>query len=242
LQVKRSLALPIFIRAAAALATIASFAIGVAQAAAQPSQAIADEPKSESSPANPSSETVDKVTNWVVASHDNGKLPFIVVDKEGAQLFVYDASGQSVGQAPVLIGITKGDESTPGVGDRELSNIPVADRTTPAGRFVAKFGPAKGHKPVLWVDYADAVSLHGVVTANKKERRLQRLKSATVEDNRITFGCINAPTAFYESVVRPLFSAAGGVVYVLPDTKSLSEVFPTMGSPIASETASEIAR
>ena len=72
--------------------------------------------------------------------------------------------------------------------------------------------------------------------------RLQRLKSATAEDNRITFGCINAPTAFYENVVRPLFMEAGGVVYVLPDTKSLGEVFPTMGSPVQAEVASEVAR
>jgi len=230
-------------RATAALAAFAAFAIGAPQAAAaQQPQPAADEPTSESPPPDARPDTVAKVTNWVVASHDNGDLPFIVIDKDGAELFAYDASGQPLGQAPVLIGITKGDESSPGVGDRELSNIPVADRTTPAGRFVAKFGPARGHKPVLWVDYADAVSLHAVITANKKERRLQRLKSATAEDNRITFGCINAPTAFYENVVRPLFMEAGGVVYVLPDTKSLGEVFPTMGSPVQAEVASEVAR
>src|SRR5580765_389332 len=142
-------------RATAALAAFAAFAIGVPQAAAaQQPQPIADEPTSESPPPDTPSDAAAKVTNWVVASHDNGDLPFIVIDKDGAELFAYDASGQPLGQAPVLIGITKGDESSPGVGDRELSNIPVADRTTPAGRFVAKFGPAKGHKPVLWVDYA----------------------------------------------------------------------------------------
>jgi hypothetical protein len=81
-----------------------------------------------------------------------------------------------------------------------------------------------------------------VVTANRKERRVQRLNSAAVDDNRITFGCINAPTAFYENVVRPLFMAAGGIVYVLPDTKSLGEVFPAVASVSQSETASEIAR
>jgi hypothetical protein len=164
----------------------------------------------------------------VLASRDNGELPFIIIDKVGAELFAFDAGGHFVGRAPVLIGITKGDESSPGVGDRELSRIPVEQRTTPAGRFLAKFGPAAGHKQVLWVDYADSVSLHAVITSNKKERRLQRLNSPTVEDNRITFGCINAPTAFYKDVVQTLFKQAGGVVYILPDSRALNEVFPAI--------------
>ena len=127
---------------------------------------------------------------------------------------------------PALIGITAGDESSPGVGDRELSDIPPEERTTPAGRFVAKFGPASGNRRVLWVDYATAVSLHPVVTANKKERRLQRLKSLTPDDNRITYGCINVSAQFYKEVVRPLFADTTGIVYILPETKYLFEVFP----------------
>jgi hypothetical protein len=170
-------------------------------------------------------EGVSQVVNWVLASQDNGELPFVVIDKVGAELFVFDRIGQTLGHAPVLVGITAGDESSPGVGDRELSHIPVSQRTTPAGRFIARFGPASGHKKVLWVDYADAISLHPVVTYNPKEHRLQRLKSPTPKDNRITFGCINVPTAFYHKVVEPLFRHAGGVVYVLPEQRSLQEVF-----------------
>ena len=107
-------------------------------------------------------------------------------------------------------------QSSPGVGDRELSDIKPEDRTTPAGRFVAKFGTASGNRKVLWVDYATAISLHPVVTRNKKERRLQRLKSPSPEDNRITYGCINVPAEFYAKVVRRLFKDATGVVYILP--------------------------
>lgn len=171
------------------------------------------------------------LANWVIATHDHGHKPFIVIDKVGAEVFVYDGDGQAVGQAPALVGASKGDESSPGVGDRELSHIPLAQRTTPAGRFVAKFGPASGHKQVLWVDYPDAISLHAVITANKKERRLQRLESATPKDNRITFGCINVPTAFYHQVVEPLFKGTTGIVYILPDTRPLSEVFAAVPFP-----------
>jgi hypothetical protein len=66
------------------------------------------------------------------------------------------------------------------------------------------------------------------VGANKKERRRQRMLSPTPDDNRITFGCINVPTVFYEKRVRPLFLKTGGYVYILPDTKPLEAVFPRL--------------
>ncbi len=168
--------------------------IGLASAgAAQPLPAAADAQSpapatGEAEPAVPADDAADQppqlsaaanlLTNWVIATHDNGDMPFMVIDKDAAEVFVYGADGQALGHAPVLVGSAKGDNSVPGVGDRELSNIPPEDRTTPAGRFVAKIGPASGHKRVLWVDYADAVSLHPVITANKEEQRLQRLEIA----------------------------------------------------------------
>ena len=141
----------------------------------------------------------------------------MIIDKVGAEVFVFDADGQFKGKTPALLGSAKGDQSVPGVGDRELSQIKPDERTTPAGRFVARFGPAAGGKRVLWVDYATAVSMHPVITANKKEHRVERLKSPTPDDNRIPYGCINVDPGFYKDVVRPLFTDAGGVVYILPE-------------------------
>jgi hypothetical protein len=172
------------------------------------------------------SEAASIVTNWIIASGDNGGLPFMVIDKVAAKVFLFDAQGQPVGTTPALLGITAGDDSAPGVGDRELSDIKPEDRTTPAGRFVAKFGRASGNRNVLWVDYATSISLHAVVTTNKKERRLQRLRSPSANDNRITFGCINVPAKFYQDTVRPLFADTSGIVYILPESKYLIEVFP----------------
>lgn len=173
---------------------------------------------------------VGDIIRWVTVSADNKGLPFIVIDKVGAEVFVFDSQGQLLGHTAALLGITPGDDSVPGVGERELRKIPVADRTTPAGRFMARFGPAAGgHRSVLWVDYGTAISLHAVISSNPKEHRLQRIKSPTPQDNRITFGCINVPMQFYAKVVNPLFKQkTGGVVYILPDTKRLDEVFPTM--------------
>ena len=124
-----------------------------------------------------------------------------------------------------LIGIGEGDESTPGIGGKSLSDIGPAERTTPAGRFASKLGRAAGWNSVLWVDYSTSVALHAVTKDNKKERRPQRLETPTIEDNRITFGCINVDTSFYLENVKPAFDK-GGIVYILPETKSLDEVFP----------------
>jgi len=172
-------------------------------------------------------ETVTQLAGWVLSAGDNRDLPFLIIDKASTKVFVFAADGQLQGAAPALLGLARGDDSTPGVGDRELSAIRPKDRTTPAGRFLAAFGPAIGQARVLWVDYATAISLHPVVTTNPKERRVARLRSPTPKDNRITYGCINVSAAFYRNVVSAAFAGGKGVVYILPEKKPLDEVFPT---------------
>ena len=167
-----------------------------------------------------------QVTEWIAATQDNGTMPYMVIDKKSAAVLVFDAKGKLLGASPVLIGVAAGDDSSPGVGSKDLAKIGPAERTTPAGRFVSRYGQAAGGQTVLWIDWSTSVALHAVVTGNRRERRLERLLSPSPIDNRITFGCINVPTNFYNEKVRPLFRRTGGVVYVLPDTKSLETVFP----------------
>jgi hypothetical protein len=171
------------------------------------------------------SQAVRQLTDWVIASRDNNDLPFMIIDKVAAEVFVHDSDGELIGAGPALLGLAKSDVSVPGVGKRKLSLIGNDEKTTPAGRFVARFGPASGHERVLWVDYADSVAMHPVITTNPKEKRMQRLKSPTPNDNRITFGCINVFPAFYKEVVKPTFKGKSGIVYILPETKTLGEVF-----------------
>ncbi|MGN6818642.1 MAG: hypothetical protein ACTHJR_08220 [Sphingomonas sp.] len=172
---------------------------------------------------------VRRVSDWIAASDDNGALPYIVIDKKNAALFLFDAKGQALGNAPVLIGVAVGDEATPGIGSKNLAEIGPAEKTTPAGRFLARYGWAAGRQRVLWIDYATSVALHPIPPgANPKERRRQRMLSPTSDDNRITFGCVNLPAAFYDKSVRPLFLKKGGYVYILPDTKPLETVFPQL--------------
>ena len=173
------------------------------------------------------SDTVTQMTNWILASADNHGMPFVVIDKISAEVFVFDAHAQLLGATPALLGIAQGDSSVPGIGHSDLANIRPADRTTPAGRFLAGFGRASGNRNVLWVDYPTSISLHPVVTTNKKERRLQRLASHSPKDNRITYGCINVSATFYNKIIRPLFTRTNGLVYILPETRPVEEVFPT---------------
>jgi hypothetical protein len=168
-----------------------------------------------------------RLVEWIAVSGDNGKLPFIVIDKRSAAMLLFDGEGRLLGETPVLIGIGEGDDSTPGIGGKSLSDIGPAERTTPAGRFVSKLGRAAGWNSVLWVDYSTSVALHAVTKDNKKERRPQRLETPAIEDNRITFGCINIDTSFYLKMVKTTFQK-GGIVYILPETKALDEVFPSV--------------
>jgi len=165
------------------------------------------------------------LANWVVRSADNQGKPFIIVDKVQARVLVFNPSGQLQGAAPALLGLAIGDDSTPGIGDRKLSQIRPEERTTPAGRFVAFLGRDVNGVELLWVDYSTAIALHRVATGRPSERRAQRLASPTAADNRISLGCINVPAQFYNRVVKPAFTGTQGIVYVLPETRSAQEVF-----------------
>lgn len=174
------------------------------------------------------SDAATRVADWIATSGDNHGLPYIIIDKAAASLILFDAKGKLLGEAPVLIGVAVGDDATPGIGSKDLAEIGPAERTTPAGRFLAKFGLAAGRQTVLWVDYATSVAIHPIPKGSQKERRRQRMLSPAIDDNRITFGCINVPIAFYGKSIRPLFQKKGGYVYVLPDTRLLEEVFPRL--------------
>jgi len=175
------------------------------------------------------SKEVRYVADWVAYSGDNSGdnklLPFAIVDKAAAKLYVFHPDGRLRGAAPVLIGIARGDDSAPGIGERDLSDIPVEQRTTPAGRFVAAMGRNASGQDVVWVDYDAAVSMHRVIDTNPKERRPHRLATPTPLDNRISYGCINVPIKFFDEVLLPSFEGKNGIVYVLPEVKPLHKVF-----------------
>ncbi len=175
------------------------------------------------------SDDARRVADWVVASGDNHGLPFAIVDKIRAKVFVFDSAGQLRGATFALLGTARGDDSVPGIGSRKLATIRPQDRTTPAGRFVA----AIGHdfkQDILWIDYGNSISMHRVITGNPGDHRLQRLATTSPLDKRITYGCINVPVKFYEDVVLRTFTGTNGVIYILPEIKTIADVFAMSGA------------
>jgi hypothetical protein len=179
--------------------------------------------------AETASKDVHDVAAWALASNDSRNLPFMVVDKRGAKVFVFDRQGRVTGAAPALLGLANGDDSVPGIGQRRLATIRPDERTTPAGRFQG----ALGHdfeQDILWIDYDSALSLHRVIAGNPRDRRAARLASASPLDNRISYGCINVPAVFYDKVVKPAFTGTVGIVYILPEVRPIGDVFPALGA------------
>lgn len=182
------------------------------------------------------SSEVRYVARWAVDSHDNGGMPYIIVDKANARVFVFDATGHLEGSAPALLGMTKGDRSPPGIGSQKVAAIAVEDRITPAGRFVASQGRSLHGGLILWIDYGTALALHPVVPGTSSERRAERLASTSHEDNRISYGCINVSATFYGRLVSPAFAQHEGIVYILPEQSLAREMFAVQGGDVSRHT------
>jgi hypothetical protein len=165
------------------------------------------------------------VANWAAYTRDHKKHAFVVIDKKNAHMYVFDTHAKLISSAPVLLGKAVGDHTVPGIGDKPLSLVKEDEKTTPAGRFVAEPGRNTNGEDIIWVDYDAAVSMHRIRKVAEKERRYERLASPTKADNRISFGCINVPIAFYNDVLDPTVKKHGAIVYVLPDVKSVQQVF-----------------
>jgi len=181
------------------------------------------------SAANVPSETVSAdaryLAQWVLDTHDHQGQPFALVDKKAARIYVFSARGQLLGASAALLGSASGDESMPGVGQLVPSQIPVAHRTTPAGRFASEPGRNSSGEDIVWFDYDAGLALHRLRPAPAREQRPVRMASPTPEDNRISLGCVVVPVAFYEGVVAPLLGRQRGVVYVLPEAQPVQALF-----------------
>ena len=179
------------------------------------------------------------IADWVAESGDNGGVDFIIVDKQRATAYVFDVRAHLRGSTPVLIGAALGDALAPGTGSLPWADVRQKDRITPAGRFVAERGHDETGQDVIWIDYDAGIAMHRVFTAVPQEHRLERLATKSVTDKRISYGCINVGAAFYDAYIRPVFARHPAVVYVLPDTLPVGQVF---GAAIAARNAQRAGR
>lgn len=158
------------------------------------------------------------VNSYVQQNKDNVGSNYIIADKKMGALYVMDANGAVVTETPALFGKTAGDvvatgQTAAGKFRLSLSQI-TEDPTNKYGGTAQKFTEdANG----------GAYVIHRVITP-KGQRRLQRLATSDPKDNRVSQGCINVPSEWYDKYLNRDF---GGNIYIIPETASVQSMFPT---------------
>ena len=84
------------LRALVKMACAAGALTGLALSASAAAQSAETE-----APPQAISEAATRVANWIAYSGDNGSLPYMIIDKNAATVFLFDAEGKSIGQAPI---------------------------------------------------------------------------------------------------------------------------------------------
>ena len=178
------------------------------------------------------SPSAQELASRIVRLADHGQLPFVVVDKQAAMLMVYHPNGVLAGVSTVLLGLTLGDRSVEGVGERtQAGRLTVADRTTPAGRFQSSPGRNLSGEHVMWINYADAFAIHRLRPAPRGEKRVQRMASMHPGDKRISAGCVVVPELFYDGVIRPMLGNGRSMVYVMPENSDWQASWNPVAAP-----------
>ena len=159
------------------------------------------------------SQEASNTINWVKATRDNNGKVFVVADKNEGKIHVVGSNGKVLDTQNAIFG-------------RNKSNDNVAN-STPSGRFkLQKALTTKASDKRVFGD--DVLTLTDTVTGNNitkkdggviamhrlwnKPERVKAINSATASDNYMSAGCINVPTAFYNSAVDSL---DGAMVYIL---------------------------
>ena len=106
-------------------------------------------------------------------------------------------------------------------------SYPVSQRTTPAGRYFAKYGFAHRNEQVLWIDYANAGSLHPVITSNA--RTSAPAAAVSIAGRQPVTGMHQRAEVLLRRRHTPLIQTQGGVAYILPEGRPLEQVFAAAG-------------
>ena len=185
------------------------------------------------------SQDASNTINWVVDNKDHKGKSFVVADKAKGVIHVVSPDGKVLNTQNALFGKGKGNSAVTG--------------NTPSGRFALKKTDTKTLTKADQKAFGDSVldladphtgraitaedglifAMHRVMNTPQRHKALN---TATANDNYITNGCINIPTAFYDTAVDGL---DGAMVYILDmpqttkkastrsQTKSVSNSSPT---------------
>lgn len=158
--------------------------------------------------------SVVNTANEIINKKNNEGKPFIIGDKSGGLLYVFDENGNLKNKAPALFGADKGD------------NIVDDKKITPSGRFKASVENADPAdypygKTLDFLEKEDGVvAIHRVYLAKPEENRQDRLNSGSPLDNRVSSGCVNVNDSVMDEVINPTFEKEGGFVYILPENRN----------------------
>ena len=159
------------------------------------------------------SQETSNTINWVRQHKDHNSKNFVVADKDAGKIHVVSPDGKVLSTQNALFGKGKGNDKSPmntPSGRMKLQKETKLNKTEKGiyGDSVLDLVDANTGAKVRQSD-GGIVSMHRVV--NQPARKVA-LKSATQNDNYLSHGCINIPTAFYDSSVDGL---DGAMVYVL---------------------------
>ena len=161
------------------------------------------------------SKDASNTINWVVDNKDHKGKSFVVADKAKGVIHVVSPDGKVLNTQNALFGRGKGNSAVTG--------------NTPSGRFALKKTDTKTLTKADQKAFGDSVldladphtgraitaedglifAMHRVMNTPQRHKALN---TATANDNYITNGCINIPTAFYDTAVDGL---DGAMVYIL---------------------------
>lgn len=184
------------------------------------------------------SEPAAELLRWVGHTGNNEGKPYVVVDKQRARVWVFNAEHRQVASTPALLGLALGDQEVTDIRTRNVATLAKEARITPAGRFVTEPGINIHGEDVVWLDYEAGLAMHRVRPGLAQASRLQRLAGGVASAQRVSMGCVVLPVAFYEGVIRPLLGRQAGVVYVLPEHSAVGTWLARWGQATRTASAS----
>jgi hypothetical protein len=140
--------------------------------------------------------------------------PVLTADKAKGTLTVYWPDTKKTITQPALFGKVKSNV----LNMTNYDTVVKFDNVTPSGTFkVTKMLSWRLNEPMLVFikGKVSVAAIHPLWMGNPDQKRIERLRSETPDDNRITGGCINVDADFFYNVLNQL--PDGSILNILPE-------------------------